>query len=72
MTTQENCDRHKLEYKTERKAWLRAFKLYLKHGLDLSPWKCGWCGQWHLTKQVKPIPEDIVEELKRKYPELFF
>jgi hypothetical protein len=43
----------KRKFKTEREALSAAdYQMLVKPGLELTAYRCDFCGQWHLTRQI--------------------
>ncbi len=47
------------EYDSEREAADGASHVRRTHGLNLSPFKCPNCGQWHLSPKERQTPSKI-------------
>lgn len=57
----------KIRYQTIEKAWLAAYKQFLKRKTEQSPYLCSVCNNYHLTTRKGRVPDWLVDMITKNH-----
>jgi hypothetical protein len=67
MSGKEICDL-KIKYKKRKKAWEQSLYYFIRYGSYGTPYKCKYCGKYHLTsKHAQPPAPQFIREFNQWY-----